>query len=54
MALKRQKRQNNTQNLAALLRMNLLVYRDLWAWLDAPFTSPPPLAEPVQVALAFG
>ena len=41
-------------NLVALLRMNLLVYRDLWAWLDAPFTSPPPLAEPVQGALAFG
>lgn len=40
-------------NLVALLRMNLLVYRDLWAWLDEPFTSPPPLAEPVQGALAF-
>jgi len=26
-------------NLVALLRMNLLVYRDLWAWLDEPFTS---------------
>ena len=24
-------------NLAALLRFNLLSYRDLWAWLDAPF-----------------
>ena len=33
-------------NLVALLRMNLLVYRDLWAWLDDPFTGPPPLAEP--------
>jgi hypothetical protein len=31
-------------NLVALLRMNLFVYRDLWAWLDEPFT-PPPLAE---------
>jgi hypothetical protein len=40
-------------NLVALLRMNLLVYRDLWAWLDDPFTSPPPLAAPVQGALAF-
>ena len=39
-------------NLVALLRMNLLVYRDLWAWLDDPFTSPP-LAEPVQGGLAF-
>ena len=41
-------------NLVALLRMNRLVYRDLWAWLDEPFTSPPPLAEPVLGALAFG
>ncbi len=40
-------------NLVALLRMNLLVYRDLWAWLDNPFTSPPLLADPVQGALAF-
>jgi hypothetical protein len=40
-------------NLVALLRMNLLVYRDLWAWLDAPFTGPPPLDEPVQGALAW-
>ena len=31
-------------NLAALLRMNLFVYRDLWTWLNEPFT-PPPLAE---------
>ena len=28
-------------NLAAMLRMNLLVYRDLWRWLDEPFTRPP-------------
>jgi hypothetical protein len=41
-------------NLVALLRMNLLVYRDLWAWLDAPFTGPSPLAAPVQGALTFG
>lgn len=40
-------------NLVALLRMNLLVYRDLWAWLDEPFTAPPPLPEPVQGALAL-
>jgi Domain of unknown function (DUF4372)/Transposase DDE domain len=40
-------------NLVALLRMNLLVYRDLWAWLDDPFTSPPPPDEPVQRALAW-
>ena len=28
-------------NLAAMLRMNLLVYRDLWRWLDEPYTKPP-------------
>lgn len=38
-------------NLAAFLRMNLLVYRDLWAWLEQPFTPPPPPDDPVQVRL---
>lgn len=28
-------------NLVALLRMNLFTYRDLWAWLDEPFGTPP-------------
>jgi hypothetical protein len=41
-------------NLVALLRMNLFVYRDLWAWLHDPFTAPPLPPEPVQPALAFG
>ena len=41
-------------NLVALLRMNLFVYRDLWRWLDAPFTEPPPLPQPLQTAFAFG
>lgn len=27
-------------NLAAMMRFNLLSYRDLWAWLDAPFEIP--------------
>jgi hypothetical protein len=27
-------------NLAAMLRFNLLTYRDLWAWLDAPHQVP--------------
>ena len=40
-------------NLVALLRMNLLVYRDLWAWLDEPFTRPPHPTEPVQGTLAL-
>ena len=41
-------------NLVALLRMNLFVYRDLWRWLDKPFTEPPPLPQPLQTAFAFG
>jgi hypothetical protein len=40
-------------NLVALLRMNLFVYRDLWAWLDNPFVAPPLPPEPVQHVLAF-
>ena len=40
-------------NLVALLRMNLFVYRDLWAWVHDPFTAPPPLPEPVQGTLAL-
>ena len=31
-------------NLTSMVRMNLLTYRDLWAWLDAPFETP--VAEP--------
>ncbi|SRR5581483_8627313 len=33
-------------NLAALLRQQLFVYRDLWAWIDEPF-QPPPLLDTV-------
>jgi hypothetical protein len=40
-------------NLVALLRMNLFVYRDLWTWLDEPFTPPPLLADPVQQPLSL-
>jgi hypothetical protein len=40
-------------NLVALLRMNLFVYRDLWAWVNEPFTAPPVPPEPVQEALNF-
>lgn len=38
-------------NLVALLRMNLFAYRDLWAWLNEPFTAPPLPPEPVQGVL---
>jgi hypothetical protein len=40
-------------NLVALLRMNLFAYRDLWAWLDVPFTAPPLPPDPVQGALTW-
>lgn len=35
-------------NLAALLRFNLLTYRDLWAWLHAPFGRPGITPMPMQ------
>jgi hypothetical protein len=39
-------------NLVALLRMNLFAYRDLWTWLNEPFTAPPPHSpEPTQGVL---
>lgn len=36
-------------NLAYFLRMNLLVYRDLWHWLNNPFTAPPGPDPPEQL-----
>src|SRR5437667_2354537 len=38
-------------NLAAMLRFNLLSYRDLWAWLDAPFDIPIIIPDVEQMAL---
>lgn len=38
-------------NLAALLRFNLLTYRNLWAWLDAPFERPLFTPAPTQETL---
>ena len=40
-------------NLVALLRMNLFVHRDLWAWINQPFDKPPQIPEPVQAHLAL-
>lgn len=40
-------------NLVALLRMNLFVHRDLWAWLNKPFESPPVIPQAVQFSLAL-
>jgi hypothetical protein len=38
-------------NLAALLRFNLLTYRDLWTWLNAPFGCPAITPMPMQATL---
>ena len=38
-------------NWVALLRFNLLTYRDLWAWLDDPFGVPIREPEPEQLTL---
>jgi IS4 transposase len=40
-------------NLVALLRMNLFTHRDLMAWLDQPFTTPPEPRDPPQASFAF-
>ena len=39
-------------NLAALLRQQLFVYRDLWEWIDQPF-QPPPLLDAVAEQIPF-
>lgn len=42
-------------NLAALLRMNLFTYRDLWLWINKPYDTPPVLQkEAEQMSLSFG
>ena len=40
-------------NLVALLRMNLFTHRDLMAWLDKPFATPPDPQDNPQGVLAF-
>jgi hypothetical protein len=40
-------------NLVALLRMNLFTHRDLMAWLNQPFTTPPDPQDELQTSLAF-
>jgi hypothetical protein len=40
-------------NLASMLRMNLFTYRELTAWLDNPFGTPPMLPESQQLTLAL-
>ena len=40
-------------NLASMLRLNLFTYRDLQAWLDDPFDTPPLEPQRHQLKLEF-
>jgi hypothetical protein len=40
-------------NLVAMLRFNLLTYKDLWHWLDHPYYIPPAEQEVVQMSLLY-
>jgi hypothetical protein len=40
-------------NLAVMLRMNLLTYKDLWEWVDQPYFHPPEKSRLVQQSLAL-
>jgi hypothetical protein len=40
-------------NLVAMLRMNLLTYKDLWEWLNHPYFKPPIQKKPIQESFAF-
>jgi IS4 transposase len=41
-------------NLVALLRMNLFTHRDLWAWLNCPYETPPIFYEAEQLTFHLG
>ena len=38
-------------NLVALLRFNLFTYRDLWTWIDKPFSTPIKIPDDLQPTL---
>ncbi len=43
-------------NLIYFLRMNLFIYRDLWEWLEKPFTPPDPMhqqSDPIQQSFSW-
>jgi hypothetical protein len=41
-------------NLPALLRHQLFVYRNLFAWLNAPYEGPPQLADAAKAQPSLG
>jgi hypothetical protein len=40
-------------NLVALLRLNLFTYKDLWMWLDDPYSHPPDQVESMQLSFVL-
>ncbi len=40
-------------SLVALLRWNLFTYRDLWSWIDDPYSHPPNHEDPDQLAFVL-
>jgi hypothetical protein len=40
-------------NIVTLPRMNLFINRDLWTWLNDPFSAPPLPPKPVRGSLAL-
>ncbi len=40
-------------NLVAMLPYNLFTYRDLWAWIDSPYETPPIVPVGEQLTLGF-
>lgn len=40
-------------NLVAMLRFNLLTYRDLWEWINNPYFSPPQVPQSEQLNFSF-
>jgi hypothetical protein len=43
----------SVSNLVAMLRYNLFTYRNLWAWIDSPYETPPVVPTGEQLELGF-
>ena len=43
----------SVSNLVAMLRYNLFTYRNLWAWIDSPYETPPIVPTGEQLELGF-
>ena len=43
----------SVSNLVAMLRYSLFTYRNLWAWIDSPYETPPVFPAGEQLELGF-